>query len=290
VVNTGIPSDSLPPVLDGIARLGWPAALLDEGMWEDPPAQLWGRGRFSLFTLCGRVAGQQVGKHLIALGHRRVVFFSGNAGDFWSRQRLAGLREAFVHAGIADGVADCSFAMGEHLGAARARHHLIGSGAVPAVSRPVREAVAQACGVKHDADGPASDTARAIDVLLSDAAGLAERMPVFRERLRAALADKRATAIVACNDEQAIQCLPILRGMRVDVPDRMAVVGFDDSLQALSFGLTSYDFNLRAVLQEMLERLLDGRRHARARPPQPIEIEGFVVQRRSSPARNTLNV
>ena len=69
--------------------------------------------------------------------------------------------------------------------------------------------------------------------------------------------------------------------MGVEVPDDISVAGFDDSIAALMFGLTTYNFNGAGAARAMLSHILN---------PLPVtgvtEIPGAVVERRTTGPRS----
>jgi DNA-binding LacI/PurR family transcriptional regulator len=118
---------------------------------------------------------------------------------------------------------------------------------------------------------------------------LAADIPVkaFNETLRTmvnplfeqALARPQLTAWVCDNDSTALMALDFLAARNVDVPGRLSVVGFDDEPSASQRGLTSYNFNGQGTMRAMLAHVLQPERQS---AEGPIEVPGYVVQRRSS--------
>ena len=101
-------------------------------------------------------------------------------------------------------------------------------------------------------------------------------------RLHEVLALSDVTAWVAANDSLAFVLLDFLRDARVDVPDRLSVVGFDDTPGAFTSGLTSYNFNAGLFAQRMLEHVLSPSVGRPGRKPDWIEVPGFVAERATS--------
>jgi DNA-binding LacI/PurR family transcriptional regulator len=96
-----------------------------------------------------------------------------------------------------------------------------------------------------------------------------------------------ATAWVAFNDDLALIALDYLREAGVRLPRDLSLVGFDDTLEGFGEGLTSYSFNVAAIVNEMLEHVLAP---GRTRPRDgSVEMAGMVVERQTSgeaPRRN----
>jgi hypothetical protein len=63
----------------------------------------------------------------------------------------------------------------------------------------------------------------------------------------------------------------------------LSVVSFDDTPEALHHGLTSYNFDVPAVVRAMLSHLHEPRAsRLAARQHAPVVIEGFVTERGTS--------
>jgi DNA-binding LacI/PurR family transcriptional regulator len=65
------------------------------------------------------------------------------------------------------------------------------------------------------------------------------------------------------------------------VPGRISVTSFDNTVDSFGQGLTSYDFNVPAIVQAMFDHILEPRRSVpRAEPI--LEIPGVIMARQSS--------
>jgi DNA-binding LacI/PurR family transcriptional regulator len=103
----------------------------------------------------------------------------------------------------------------------------------------------------------------------------------MESHFREALEDRSLTAWVGANDMVGLVALGYLRGSRIAVPSRISVVSFDDMIEAFGVGLSSYNFNVAAIVRCMFEHILSP-----PRPRDPViadyEIPGMVMARRSS--------
>ncbi|MBD3240531.1 MAG: hypothetical protein GF331_08090 [Chitinivibrionales bacterium] len=100
-----------------------------------------------------------------------------------------------------------------------------------------------------------------------------------------ALRDTAITAWVAINDPCGYAALDFLHGKKVAVPDRIALIAFDDSVEAFVLGLSSYNFNVAAVVRAMIGHLLSPPGGPSARAPRLVEVAGRVVARESTGKR-----
>jgi DNA-binding LacI/PurR family transcriptional regulator len=90
---------------------------------------------------------------------------------------------------------------------------------------------------------------------------------------------------VGANDNVALECMDWLQRRRIAVPQQVSVIGFDNSLPAFHHGLSSYSFNESAVIHAMVEHALSAAKGPSAKGhSRPVEIDGYVVSRRSSAA------
>jgi DNA-binding LacI/PurR family transcriptional regulator len=87
-----------------------------------------------------------------------------------------------------------------------------------------------------------------------------------------------ATAWVCDNDLAGLAALDFLTDRGKQVPGDIAVMGFDNIADALRQGLTSYDFAIPR-LTEMVLRYVTERKTT---PPEGKQIEGYLVERRST--------
>lgn len=117
-------------------------------------------------------------------------------------------------------------------------------------------------------------------------AGVYFSRKVLEDRFRESLTDKRITAWVCASDVIALAALSYLRDQGSPVPDRVSVVAFDDTPPALSWGVTSYNFNVPATVRNMIADILSPRAGIWATDKTPIEVPGMLMLRSSSgPAR-----
>ena len=82
------------------------------------------------------------------------------------------------------------------------------------------------------------------------------------------------------DDSTALCALKYLRSRGIRVPQDIAVIGFDDILLGLGAGLTTYNFNISAVVRAMLDHVFGGPMTRRGKGP--IEIPGVIIERAST--------
>jgi DNA-binding LacI/PurR family transcriptional regulator len=221
-------------------------------------------GRRRVFSIANSTAaGRAVGRFLRDNGHRRVAFLSPYHEVGWAVNRLGGLRDGLGE-GVVAGVLD------KYPDDWSIRRAILSATPYRRLAREV-ERFSRACGIAQSLEQPFHLDPAFTYVLERYLAQ--EMRPVFRRVVR----DEEVTAWVGVNDATALAALAFLRergGARVKV------VGFDNTFEALAAGMTSYDFNVPALVQALLEHIVTfGSR--RGREGRDLEIEGSVVERGS---------
>jgi DNA-binding LacI/PurR family transcriptional regulator len=201
-------------------------------------------------------AGRAAGLFLTRKGHRHAAYFTNFSRDRWSRNRLLGLRETFR-----TGRPDAS---------------------VSYYSTPAEPSEAVTKRVSGLTGGPGADASppgrRLREVL---------RLYRIREGNRARYEQvfdqalgTDATAWVCDNDLAGIAALDFLETRGVAVPERIAVMGFDNTAEALRRGLTSYDFAIPRLAEMMVRYATEGTKTREGGE----DLERYIVERGSTGA------
>jgi DNA-binding LacI/PurR family transcriptional regulator/DNA-binding transcriptional regulator YhcF (GntR family) len=243
--TTRLNPDFVNQLVNAVKLSGKPQALLVIDTDPLPTAARVGSRLIRTYTAADSLAaGRKVGRFLLSLGHRRIAFISPVHGVAWSQRRREGLHDACRGVGDDGAVVDCV------LPQFASRTEFIVE--QPAGRREIDAILARAAERLRGRDNVAHDALRQLraSVLpLMKRCMLRERLlPIFEQALAS-----RATAWVGANDEAALEALHFLSRRRHHVPDDLSVVGFDDSLEGFSRGLTSYSFNVAAASRAMLD-------------------------------------
>ena len=102
--------------------------------------------------------------------------------------------------------------------------------------------------------------------------------PLFKK----ALSDKSLTVWLVANDYAATLALDYLKEKKVKVPEDISVIAFDNTLDAMEYQLTSYDFNNSGIINSMLRYILSPSTFFTSRINEVIEADGSIVERRST--------
>jgi DNA-binding LacI/PurR family transcriptional regulator/DNA-binding transcriptional regulator YhcF (GntR family) len=273
VRNLELASSLAERLLGRLAELDRPVAMVDEvGL---PPEHEWARraSRFRAFAIAhSDRAGRDVGEALLDLGHRHVVVFSPFGTVAWSRNRVRGLADALGHA-PAGGVLEL---VSPHFLEDDALRNAVAH--APGYRALVRrtERFRRTLDPGRLAEGDPLTRDPGFRGFVADAVAGCLR-PLFER----ALADRRATAWIGVNDTVALAALPFLRAAGRRVPADLSVVGFDDTTDALRAGLASYDFNLPALAEALVEHVVGWRSRSGRDHSPVVEIPGLLVERDS---------
>ncbi len=240
--------------------LGFPVAVFDDEDRMLPRSlSVQSGGALTFFSLVDqRAAGRAVGQYLAASGCRRVVYVANGTTDYWVLERLAGLREAM-------GAEQC-----------------------PEAVTALHPAVADRAGFTepqlHDGD----EGSYSLQFLAHSRNNMAYRRalvsklaPLVAQQMR----DGGADAWVGANDVVALACMDLLVGHGVRVGTDTALIGFDNSAESVAYRLSSYGFNEPALVDAMLQHILDRRWTSRFRDAGPVvHVNGMLAERESSSA------
>jgi Periplasmic binding protein-like domain/Bacterial regulatory proteins, gntR family len=277
VANLKIPPEE---VLQKLLILKKPVAVLDVvGGWEASPRTI-NNYYFRLFTVTTSMHPPQLaGRYLLNLGHTDIAFISPFHKALWSQQRLKGIRELYRDAGYVNNVHP--FVLD--------RYAFQWDYLQKDLDNPedIQALIAGYNKWQNYADtkftrkfGHYSYT---IFKYLSEwncATGeIYHRMiPLFRR----ALENGRITAWVMANDYTATLALDFLKKNSVRVPEKLSVISFDNTLDAMENQLTSYDFNLNGIVSIMLRYALRPSSVASPSGKIAVEAEGAIIERRST--------
>jgi hypothetical protein len=240
-------------VLAGLARWKKPVAILDVvGGWRLPAPDR-SHAAVQFFTnTASRQPGRSMARYLLELGHKKMAFFSPFHQAAWSQQRLEGIAQIYQAGG---GVVR-PFVLDQY---AYPWDFITAEGAPEGVQSFYREH-------KHLTDWNCAN--REV---------LSRMTPLFRR----ALGDKTITAWLMANDYTAILALDYLKEKKIQIPQQLSVAAFDNTLDAMEYQLTSYDFNSPGLVQAMLRHILDPGMIPAGRRGTVIEAEGSIVVRRT---------
>lgn len=220
------------------------------------------------------LAGKQIGRFLLQLGHRNIAFISSWQQELWSQTRYNGLssvvsmvKDAQVHL-----FADNRFA----------------AGVIHLEDKDLDKSIESFPSIKEIVKTYSlfsSEQAQIIGSMVNWTfinAIHRQRLEIFLQPLfEQAFLDKNITAWVCADDWMAIGALRFLRNKGVAIPQQISVVGFEDTADAYSNGLTTFNYDINAITQSMVAFISNPQifplKHGHI-----IEKSGFLVVRQST--------
>ncbi|MBN1757236.1 MAG: substrate-binding domain-containing protein [Chitinispirillaceae bacterium] len=267
-------------VLGRLVAIRRTVAVLDVvGGWKIPRyAQ--GNRMVQFFTAtASELPAKRVAHYLLEQGHRHIAFFSPFHRAIWSRRRLDTLIDMYTKAGCAKNVRpfvyDTYAYQWDYL---KNQEH----------NEDIHSLINQYAEWKKEAHGEFfkrfGNLGYSIVKYISEwncASGeIYEKMrPLFDEALR----DKAISAWVMANDFAATIAIDFLKEHNVRIPEELSIVSFDNTLDAMEYQLTSYDFNIHGIISMMLRFVLAPHTVKPARKTGScLEVDGTLVVRRST--------
>jgi hypothetical protein len=259
-------------VFSALARIGRPVSILDEiGGWYAAAMMPRNLAHRIISVVSGKGPGHDMAHYCIDQGYRNIAYFSPFYSEQWSQSRYSGLTDIFSGNGCERKAHLFPIEGHERIwsyyddGIRRARMHDF----VRSYTRWLEKIP--------------DEFAFTIEPLLRRASReqcargeiYVQLVPLFEK----ALLNNDIRAWVFDGDAFALMALDFLRRRGVDVPKRIALVSFNDSLDALEGRLTSYHFNVAASLNAMLDFIASPSSYRWKRMARVVEIRGTVIKR-----------
>lgn len=261
------PDELYRDVLKQLNKFKKPIAVLQEGSLlriSDFQEQNRKIQVFSLAT--SSKAAKQVASFMLELGHKSIAYFSPFHLREWSKARLSGLEEIFSR----------------HSGMNIQAYTIdkLGSHSFIEMVRPDKVFESFISKAQESPDMPELLINALKNVRMNITKSLLKE--AIRESMKPlfekAFADGNKSAWVCANDNVAIMALEWLK----EHGGRIAIAGFDDTFEAFRTGLTSYNFNVQALVNCMLSFLVSPSSHSTIQRAGIFEVEGMLVERRTT--------
>ena len=279
VYTHGLPAELCTRLAHHLAQHHIPVAFFDEdGVFSLPESKA-NKDHLKVFSIDDETAGEQVGEFLLQQGHRRVAWIVNPVfrRERWTGRRQTGLIRAFVKAGLKDAVLD---ATGVDIFPAPIDPAAHGEtapefGLIWTVFHDQFDALRQrfSNAQNNRIVSTSYDTERifASEQLHHDLRTIVQKVLPLRD----------ITAWVGDNDETARLLLACATESAVPVPERISIIGFDDSRAAYENMITSYNFGIAALADRCVQFLLNPG-HEYFINKGIIGQDGTVVERRST--------
>ena len=267
-------------VLGRLVAMRRGVAVLDVvGGWNIPRCAQ-GNRQVQFFTATASVLpARRVAHYLLERGHRHIAFFSPFHKALWSRRRLDTITDVYAKAGCAGQVRpfvyDKFAYQWDYL---KNQEH----------DEDIHVLINQYAKWKKEAHGEFfkrfGNLGYSIVKYISEwncASGeIYEKMlPLFEK----ALGYPEITAWVVANDFAATIAMDYLEERQIRIPETLSIVSFDNTLDAMEYQLTSFDFNINGIINMMLRFILTPHNVKPARRTGAcLEVDGTLVVRRST--------
>lgn len=271
--------DSAPEeVLEKLAGLKRDIAVLDVvGGWKIPKCA---RNRYIRFftATASEQPAKRVAQYLLGKGHRQIAFISPFHKALWSQRRFETISEVFNRAGINGGV--IPFVQNKYAYQWDYLKNAVNQ------ENDLRSLFDQYTRWEKEAHGAifkrfgnfGYNIVKYITEWNCASGEIYEKMePLFEK----ALQNKSITAWAMANDFSAAIAIDYLKGHSLRVPEDMSVISFDNTLDAMEYQLTSYDFNNQGIITLILRFILSPHTFKSGSENRFIGIDGNLVIRRS---------
>lgn len=265
-------------VLEKLVRRRRNVAVLDVvGGWKIPQCAQGNRFIQFFTATASTVPAKRVAQYLLEKGHRHIGFFPHHRA-LWSQQRVTTISEMFKNAGFPEGVTP--FVQNNY---AYQWDYLNRN----EYQEDLRSLIDQYPQWKKEVHGALfkkfGNTGYNIVKYMTEwncASGeiYEKMMPLFEK----ALGDRSITAWVMANDFAATMAIDCLKGCNIKIPDDLSIISFDNTLDAMEYQLTSYDFNNHGIVSLILRFILAPQTVKPERMGGFLEVDGALVIRRSS--------
>jgi len=266
-------------VLTELAMLKKPVAVLDVvGGWNVPVLSF--ANRFlQFFTVTTSLQpARQVAKYLLSLGHTKIAYISPFHKALWSKKRLLGVVQIYKDAGYPNGVVplclDRYAYQWDYL------QHLEKQEDIQAFIEEYDKWKQYAHSKFFRKFGNISYSISKYLTQQNCASGeIYQKMgPLFKNALK----DTGITAWLLANDYAATLAIDYLKEQKVKIPEDISIIAFDNTIEAMEYQLTSYDFNNNGIVNLMLRYILA----PSSLPTQELnrvkEVDGMLVERLSA--------
>ncbi|MBD3344176.1 MAG: GntR family transcriptional regulator [Chitinivibrionales bacterium] len=261
-------------VFEILSSFGKPVAVLDSTGGLVLPASCI-KEFFRIFSnSISADCGEAATRFLIDLGHRHIAYLSPFHEALWSQNRLHGMQKTCRFAGPGYEVIPIVL---------RNPANIYGFYRFDAGTKGKFDILKKAYEQWRKQVKP--HFIRTVESVFTDTIPVrklpqalwAETLDQLFER---AVAIKECTAWVCANDIVALQALDYCKRKGIAVPQTLSIMGFDDTYESLVTRLTSYNFNVRALLHRLLGYLIDTK--SAPRGLKPVTVDGIIIQRETT--------
>ncbi len=272
-------------ILKAVSTLKKPIAVLDViGCFNDFTSCAENHCIRFFTTTASVFPAKTVARYLLSLKHTRIAFISPFHKAPWSKIRCQSCMSIYQDAGITGGVEplvlDRYAFQWDFLQGPGKRDNL-------------RSLISQYTQLKNRSHPGISGKFGTLQYGLSKYltewnCAVGEIYTVMRPLFDKALHDPSITAWVMANDFAATLAIDYLKELHYRTPEDVSIIAFDNTLDAMEYQITTYDFNNNGIVTMMLRSILAPSTIPVNQGKGMFEVEGRIVVRRSTAqARST---
>ncbi|MBD3421936.1 MAG: GntR family transcriptional regulator [Chitinivibrionales bacterium] len=271
ILPVTMPDDTWMKVLRTIVHFNKPIALIDHlGGWS-LPAWASPRNTRVFHARSHRRCGKIAARYALEKGHAAVGYISPFHQARWSRERFAAIQVTFNQFGMSSSPFQFTFERSPIISTyhEQARTHC-------AFSR-FEKFYKQWRPNLPDAYAPHFDYL-VYEQIPFDLLSRLELFHDVRNLFEAALKQREISAWICANDIVGIAALDFLKQRGIDVPGQISVIAFDDTVEASTYDLSSYNFNIEAIIRAAIGFIINRDTFPSRRP---VEFDGILIERGS---------
>ncbi|MDG5816059.1 GntR family transcriptional regulator [Chitinispirillales bacterium ANBcel5] len=263
------PDELYREVISRLNHFKKPVAVLQEGSQLRVSDLLKHNRSMKIFSIAtGTKAAQNVATFLVENGHKKIAYISPFHKSDWSKARYHGLQEIYSRLGSDGNV--YPFTIDSY-----------------GLSHEFRDAIKHPDQILKEIMPTLTHNSfpeRMISSIYKMGPTIHRKMEVevvrafMQPLLTKALQNEDCTAWVCASDYAAFIAMDFLDQNN----KKIALIGFDDTFEAFRRGLTSYNFNIRGLVQAMLSYIINPSSESITKSSGAFEIEGMLVKRRTS--------
>lgn len=265
-------------VLAELTLLKKPIAILDVvGGWNIPAFSFANRYLQFFTATTSLQPARQAAKYLLSHGHTTIAYISPFHKALWSKRRLQGVNQIYIDAGHPGGVVP--FCQNKYAYQWDYLQHLEKQEDILAFIDEYNRWKEYAHSKLFRKFGNISYSISKYLTQQNCASGeIFQKMtPLFANALK----NKDITAWLMANDYSATLAIDYLKEQKIKVPEEMSVIAFDNSIEAMEYQLTSFDFNNNAIMNLMLRYILSPSSLPLSERNKVMEVDGMLVERLS---------
>jgi DNA-binding GntR family transcriptional regulator/DNA-binding LacI/PurR family transcriptional regulator len=264
IVTTALKHKQIRLLLELFRSIQKPVALFDDSGFSYEHRTFFVSPYIRMFELASyrKNPGTVVGNYLMTRGHDKIAYFNSYPDYQWSVRRYGGIHDAFA--------AYHNRFQIHYLETSKSEPLYIMSSSTHALERMFDTNVSEKERLHYHTTyyRPVQEYSYYRKLM----------EPLFVEALR----NSSITAWVGANDLVALMAYFYLLRNKARDSEKIALIGFDNSLESFTYSISSFNFNPAAAVHSILEYIFTPLRTIRQEKISAVEIPGMIIERKST--------